>query len=205
MDTGEYTILDIKYSDEDQKKVEEFNNEHTRKALTLLTHVRDMLTKSDEFLDESIPDRVKRMQEHPDFKQFCMEYPIVSKYIIAYGLFSARAFKKYLDWKAKCRPSDSMRAKLAGDKRAQEKFKNRYIYGIYVKFLYQEVGSYKSIKEVHQMYEETVADLNKEIDEFFDLFDKAKEEAANSEKEDEEYRKKILLEQVKELIKKENQ
>ena len=191
MDTSEYKLLDIKYSDDDIKKIEEFNKQHVEKALELFKYNRNNILENEKDVD--IKKRVLDIQSNDNFKDFCRTYPIVSKYIIAFGLFSKKAFIKYLDWKAKVRPSDMMRVKLTNNQREQEKFKNKYIYAIYVKFLYQEKMNHKNLSDINNAYKLSYEELNKETDAFFDLYDKeVKKQEEKKELNAEEKKQKIL-------------
>ena len=191
MDTSEYKLLDIKYSDDDIKKIEEYNQKHVEKALELFKYNRNNILENEKDID--IKKRVLDIQSNDDFKDFCRTYPIVSKYIIAFGLFSKKAFIKYLDWKAKVRPSDMMRVKLTNNQREQEKFKNKYIYAVYVKFLYQEKMNHKNLTDINNAYKLTYEELNKETDSFFDLYDKeVKKQEEKKELNAEEKKQKIL-------------
>lgn len=191
MDTSEYKLLDIKYSDNDIKKIEEFNKQHVEKALELFKYNRNNILENEKDVD--IKKRVLDIQSNDNFKDFCRTYPIVSKYIIAFGLFSKKAFIKYLDWKAKVRPSDMMRVKLTNNQREQEKFKNKYIYAVYVKFLYQEKMNHKNLTDINNAYKLSYEELNKETDAFFDLYDKeVKKQEEKKELNAEEKKQKIL-------------
>lgn len=191
MDTSEYKLLDIKYSDDDIKKIEEFNKQHVEKALELFKYNRNNILENEKDVD--IKKRVLDIQSNDNFKDFCRTYPIVSKYIIAFGLFSKKAFIKYLDWKAKVRPSDMMRVKLTNNQREQEKFKNKYIYAVYVKFLYQEKMNHKNLSDINNAYKLSYEELNKETDAFFDLYDKeVKKQEEKKELNAEEKKQKIL-------------
>jgi hypothetical protein len=191
MDTSEYKLLDIKYSDDDIKKIEEFNKQHVEKALELFKYNRNNILENEKDVD--IKKRVLDIQSNDNFKDFCRTYPIVSKYIIAFGLFSKKAFIKYLDWKAKVRPSDIMRVKLTNNQREQEKFKNKYIYAVYVKFLYQEKMNHKNLSDINNAYKLSYEELNKETDSFFDLYDKeVKKQEEKKELNAEEKKQKIL-------------
>lgn len=193
MDTSEYKLLDIKYSDDDIKKIEEFNKQHVEKALELFKYNRKNILENENENDNNIKERVMNIQSNDNFKDFCRTYPIVSKYIIAFGLFSKKAFIKYLDWKAKVRPSDMMRVKLTNNQREQEKFKNKYIYAVYVKFLYQEKMNHKNLSDINNAYKLTYEELNKETDVFFDLYDKeVKKQEEKKELNAEEKKQKIL-------------
>lgn len=193
MDTSEYKLIDIKYSEEDLKKIDEYNKLHVDKALELFKYNRNNILNNETESDVNIKDRVYNIQKNPEFSDFCKQYPIVSKYIIAFGLFSKKAFIKYLDWKAKVRPSDMMRAKLTSNQREQEKFKNKYIYAVYVKFLYQEKTNHKNLDEINNAYKLTYEELNKETDSFFDLYEiELKKQEEKKDLNAEEKKQKIL-------------
>ncbi len=197
MDPSEYTIADIKLSDDEKEKINEYNKKYTRKALEILKYNRDKLLGDTKYAQLSIEDRVKHVYEQDEFKEFCMTYPLVSKFIVAFGLFNSKAFVKYLDWKAKIRPSDGTRAKLIGNQREQEKFKNKYIYAIYVKYLYTYKGDHTNLEEINKVYHSVVEELNKETDHFFDTYEKLEKEQKEKEGETLEFRKKKLVEQLR--------
>jgi hypothetical protein len=119
MDTSEFKLIDIKYSEDDLKKIDEYNQKHLDKALELFKYNRQNILENEKESDNNIKDRVISVQTNENFRDFCRTYPIVSKYIIAFGLFSKKAFIKYLDWKAKVRPSDITRTKLTNNQREQ--------------------------------------------------------------------------------------
>lgn len=200
MDTEEYKLAEYKYSNEEKAKVDEYNRNRVKKALELLKYNRDELLKGGDYAKLSIEDRIKNIQNSDDYKAFCMEFPIVSKYIIAYGLFSSKALLKYMDWKAKIRPSDDLRKRLSGNQMEQEKFKNKYIYAVYVKFLYQDKNPHDSLKEINRVYEMTYTDLNKETEIFFSMYEKSKADVEKKEEENVEYRKQKIVEQLRKKI-----
>lgn len=195
----EYKIQDIEYTPEDKQRIDEYNKTHVRLALNMLKQNREKImreTHNGVNPASTLQARVEYFHGLEEFKEFCRTYPIVTKFIVAYGLFSTKAFIKYMDWKAKVRPTDETRAKLVGNQREQEKFKNRYIYAIYVKFLYKEKGNHSSTQQLEEMYETVVQDLNKDVDEFFDKYEESVKEVEGIEQDNIEYRKKKLLEQV---------
>ena len=193
MDTTEFKLIDIKYSEDDLKKIEEYNTKHVDKALELFKYNRKNILENEKENNNNIKERVMNIQTNTNFKDFCREYPIVSKYIIAFGLFSKKAFIKYLDWKAKVRPSDMMRVQLTNNQREQEKFKNKYMYAVYIKFLYQEKMSHKNLSEINNAYKLTYEELNKETDTFFDLYEEeTKKQEEKKELNAEEKNQKIL-------------
>ena len=197
MDTSEYKLIDIKYSKEELKKIEEYNQKHVEKALELFKYNRKNILENEKESDNNIKDRVMSIQTNENFKDFCRTYPIVSKYIIAFGLFSKKAFIKYLDWKAKVRPSDMMRTKLTNNQREQEKFKNKYIYAVYIKFLYQEKMSHKNLTEINDAYRLTYEELNKETDAFFDLYEEELKKQEEKKELNAEEKKQKILNQLK--------
>lgn len=199
MDTTEYKLIDITYTPEDLKKIEEYNKQHVDKALELFKYNRNNLLESQHNTvnDTDMKNRVINIQKNPLFSDFCKQYPIVSKYIIAFGLFSKKAFIKYLDWKAKVRPSDMLRAKLTNNQREQEKFKNKYLYAVYVKYLYQEKSNHKNLSDINNAYKVTYEELNKETDSFFDLYDEEVKKQEEKKDINAEEKKQKILSQLK--------
>lgn len=51
MDTSEYKLLDIKYSDDDIKKIEEYNQKHVEKALELFKYNRNNILENEKDID----------------------------------------------------------------------------------------------------------------------------------------------------------
>ena len=200
MDTSEYKLIDIEYNNEELKRINDYNKEHADKALDLFKFNRENILENEKELD--IKKRVTEIQSNPDFKDFCRTYPVVSKYIIAFGLFSKKAFIKYLDWKAKVRPTDEARAKLTGNQREQEKFKNKYIYAVYIKFLYQEKMIHAGLAEINEAYTKTYEALNKETDAFFDLYDAELKKQNEKKNHNNEEKKQKILNQLKIKLKK---
>jgi hypothetical protein len=192
--------MNFNYSEDDKKKIEEYNNNRVRKSLELLTYNRDKLLNDDEYIKLSMTERIRKVQQMEDFKVYCVEFPMVSKYIIAYGLFSTKAFKKYMDWKARVRPSDELRNKLAGNQLEQEKFKNKYVYSVYMKYLYAEKNPRSSLKDINSAYISTYEQLNKETEEFFNMYESAKQEAQQKEEHILEKRKEELIKQLKKKV-----
>lgn len=195
MDQDEYKLMEFSYTDEEKKRIEEYNKNRIKTALELLVYNRKRLNEDKEYASLSIEDRIIKARE--DYAAFCAEYPVVSKYIIAYGLFSSRAFAKYVDWKCKVRPSDAMRSKLSGNQREQEHFKNKYVYGMYIKFLYADKCPRSGLKEINDIYLENVKLLNAESDAFFDMYDAAKLEAEKNEQETREERLESIKKQLR--------
>lgn len=197
MDSNEYKLLEIKYSEEDKKRIEQYNNEHIEKALNLCKYNADKLNNDKEYEELELVDRMNFIQSHEDFKEFCKLYPVVSKYIVCFGLFSKKAFKKYIDWISILRPSDEYRAKICQNQREQLKFKNKYDYAMYIKFLYKDKNQRASLSEINHAYLSTVESLNQETDNFFDMYE-AEVKIQNEKKElNTEERKNKIINQLK--------
>jgi len=197
MDSSEYKLLKHSYSEEELRKIEHFNNEHTNMARELLKYNHDKLLNNTEYSNMDIKDRIKHVQKLDEYKLFCKTYPIVSKYIIAFGLFSTKAFKRYLNWKSNIRPSDSVRTELINNPRKQELWKNKYIYAVYVKYLYQEKNKHVNLNDINKMYQESVNALNSETNEFFDLYEKEMQKIEDTKKEYNIERKNKIKDQLK--------
>jgi hypothetical protein len=197
MDINEYQILKIEYSEEDKENIKKYNNSHIEKALSLLKFNRDKLLDDKEYEALDVIDRMKFIQNHDDFKDFTKQYPVASKYIVCFGLFSKRSFEKYINWISTVRPSELLRSKIAKDQREQQKFKNKYIYAVYVKYLFQEKNPRASLNDINKAYVSTYEDLNKETDNFFDMYE-AEVEKQNQKKElNAEERKEKIINQLK--------
>lgn len=203
MDQLEYKIIKQEYTSSEKEKIDEFNKQHTDMAKKLLKYNRDSLLNNSEYSQLEIKERIRNIQKMPEYSSFCKTYPIVSKYIIAFGLFSSKAFIKYLNWKSNVRPSDEYRNKLINNPREQELWKNKYIYGIYIKYLYQEKNNHCNLNEINQIYLQTVYALNEETNEFFTLYEK---ELKKNEEMKQEYtteRKNKIKDQLKLKLQKE--
>jgi len=197
MDNNEYQILKIEYSDEDKENIKKYNQSHVDKALELLKFNRNKLLDDVEYEKLELVDRMRFIQTHDDYKEFCAQYPIASKYIVCFGLFSKKAFIKYIDWISIVRPSDAFRSKFAKNQRKQQHFKNKYMYAVYVKYLFQDKNPRASLSDINQAYISTYEDLNKETDNFFDLYE-AEVEKQNEKKElNAEERKEKVINQLK--------
>jgi len=197
MDNSEYTYLKHKYTDDDLKKIKEFNNVQINIAQSILKYNRNKLLNDESYAKLPDQDRIKTIQSMEEYKEFCKQYPIVSKYIIALGLFSSKAFNKYLDWKANVRPSDYIRTKIINNPRQQELWKNKYIYGIYVKYLYQEKNKHCNLSEINKAYLLTVEALNSESNEFFDVYEKELKNMEETKLQYNEERKEQIKKQLK--------
>ena len=203
MDTLEYYINKQTYTKEEEDKIKEYNNNHIDLAQKLLKYNRNELMDNKEYAELDIADRLKKIQSMDSYKEFCKHYPIVSKYIVCLGIFSTKAFNKYINWKNNIRPHNSIRHKMLNNPREQELWKNKYIYGIYIKYLYQEKNKYSNLNEINQAYLTSVDALNTETNEFFDLYEKELKTIEESKLKYNEDRKENIKKQLK--LKLENQ
>lgn len=197
LDSNEYKIIKTNYSEEDIKKINEYNKSHLDLAKNLLKKNRDKILNDSNYANLDMSDRIKQMQKEEEFKVFCRTYPIVSKYIIAFGLFSTKAFIKYLNWKSTIRPSDSYRNELIQNQRKQELWKNKYIYSMYVKYLYQEKNPHVNLDEINKIFNESVTILNEETNAFFDKYEEELHKIDETKKEYTIDRKNKIKEQLK--------
>lgn len=197
MDNTEYNYLRHNYTDEELKKIKEFNDLHISKAQSLLKYNRNKILNDKDYANLSDQDRLKTIQQNEEYKNFCREFPIVSKYIVVLGLFSSKAFNKYLDWKSNVRPSDYIRSFLINNPREQELWKNKYVYGIYVKYLYQEKNQHSNLSDINKAYLLTVEALNQETTEFFNMYEKELKNIEETKLQYNEKRKEQIKKQLK--------
>ena len=197
LDSTEYKIIKTNYSLEDIGKINEFNKTHIALAKQLLQYNKDKILNDSNYTKLDMPGRMKYIQNDEQFKVFCRTYPLVSKYIVAFGLFSTQAFIKYLNWKSTVRPSDSYRNELIQNQRKQELWKNKYIYSMYVKYLFQAKYPYSNLTDINKMYNESIELLNKETNEFFDKYEIELNKLEDSKKEYTNERKNKIKEQLK--------
>lgn len=202
LDSTEFKIIKTNYTLDDLKKIDEFNKTHIILAKQLLKFNRENILNDSNYANLDITDRIKFIQNKEEFKTFCRTYPIVSKYIVAFGLFSTKAFTKYLNWKNTVRPSDSYRNELIQNQRKQELWKNKYIYSIYVKYLYQEKHPHSNLNDINKMYQESIELLNAETNNFFDKYEKELSKIEDTKKEYTIERKNKIKEQIKLKLKK---
>ena len=97
MDNSEFKIIKTDYSSDDLIKINEYNNTHINMAKELLNYNKEKILNDMNYANLDMFKRIKITQNEEKFKIFCRTYPIVSKYIIAFGLFSTKAFVKYLN------------------------------------------------------------------------------------------------------------
>lgn len=197
MDNSEFKIIKTDYSSDDLIKINEYNNTHINMAKELLNYNKEKILNDMNYANLDMFKRIKITQNEEKFKIFCRTYPIVSKYIIAFGLFSTKAFVKYLNWKSTIRPSDSYRGELIQNQRKQELWKNTYVYSIYVKFLFKEKNKHASLNEINEMYQESIRRLNEETNEFFDKYEKELEKIEETKLEYSIERKNKIKDQLK--------
>lgn len=202
MDVSEYKIINFQYNEIEKRKIEMFNTEHLNMALNLLKSSREKILYDRNYKSLSDLDKIKLWQEHNDYKLFCKLYPVVSKYIILLGLFSSKAFKKYLDWKSKVRPNDEYRTTLIENPRAQRIWYNKYWYAVYIKYLYQEKNKHSNTNELQNIYNTTINELNNETNKFYDIYDVEMNKIENNEKKYSECRKEELKKQINEILNK---
>ena len=93
---------------------------------------------------------------------------------------------------------------MINNPRKQELWKNKYVFAIYVKYLYQEKNAHCNLNEINQIYLQSVNALNEETNEFFNLYEKELSKMEEIKKEYTSERKNKIKEQIKIKLQKEN-
>ena len=86
---------------------------------------------------------------------------------------------------------------MINNPREQELWKNKYVYGIYVKYLYQEKNKHTNLSDINKAYLLTVDALNKEANEFFDMYEKELKNMEETKLDYNEKRKEQIKKQLK--------
>ena len=70
MDTTEYKLLKLDYTDDEKRRINDFNQQHLNMARELLKYNRDKLLNDKEYADLDIIDRNKEISSSHQFKDF---------------------------------------------------------------------------------------------------------------------------------------
>lgn len=171
-------------------------NIYVEKLHNMVKYNRDKLINDEEYKNLSQEKRILHIQKHEDYKDFCTTFPIVSKYAIAYGLYSTKAFKRYIKYKFTKKPTKEEREELINNPYGQKLWSN-HLYATYVKWLHADKKPHCPQNELDNVYKQTLDMLNKETKKFFDTYEKELEKF-NKEKEKLNNERK---EELKELFK----
>jgi hypothetical protein len=86
---------------------------------------------------------------------------------------------------------------MVNNPREQELWKNKYVYGMYVKYLYQEKNKHSNLSDINQAYLLTVDALNNETNEFFNMYEKELKNIKESQMQYNTERKEHIKKQLK--------
>lgn len=77
MNTSEYQLLKIEYSDEDKANIKKYNSSHVEKALSLLKYNRDKLLDDKDYEKLELGDRIKYIQIMMIIMSFAKPIPLL--------------------------------------------------------------------------------------------------------------------------------
>jgi RNA polymerase-interacting CarD/CdnL/TRCF family regulator len=145
----------------DKKEHMEFSLEVADK---LWSNLKNKIKKNSEFINFKDNDKLKEYQ-NSEFKDFCAEFPIVTRYAIVMGQYSAKAFRRFL---IKCKsvthdPTQSREKGYSEDQWVQRQADYvRYLWEAYQKQHY-------STSESKNIWQHAYKTLTKEFTDFRDL------------------------------------
>ncbi len=120
-------------------------------------------------------DRKKFVLTFEQAKTFNEIHPNVFQYLAVEGIFHANAFKRYI-YDVYGRPKDTEALEKARhDKKSMFHYKNAQS-ALYYKYLLLETNPSVDKNKIYKIYEDAVAQLNKETDRMVELYEKAEEE-----------------------------
>jgi hypothetical protein len=165
----EFDALDDSDSDNETKPiVNKDNKDHTEFSLEvankLWISLKNKIKKNPEFIEFKDSDKLKEYQ-NLEFKDFCGEFPIVTRYAIVMGQYSAKAFRRFL---IKCKnvkhdPAQSREKGYSEDQWVQRQADYvRYLWEAYQKQHY-------STSESKNIWQHAYKTLTKEFTDFRDL------------------------------------
>lgn len=189
MDTSEYQLIEFNYTDEEKEQLDKY----TKSALDAIDKLIKYSLQNLTISEKNRVSNFETVSQIEEFKPLCSMYPMVVKYVLWMQLFSKKAFVKYMEWKAKVRPSESVRLQYQEDKRSVELWKNKYHYAVYVKYLYRYKYNPSSDK-LNEIYKTTYEQLNSETTAMLDIIEEQQKQMKQT-KED-------RLEHMKDDIKK---
>lgn len=140
---------------------------------------------------------MKRIIDTNDvYKTFFQKYPIVARYAVSLKAFNPKAFKEYLLYLEKVKPSDKERAECGNDQEKQMLWQNK-VYAQYVKFLYRYTAKTHNTNDANEMYRIALENLNKDTKQFFKVFNESQKELEDKKKNN----TKTLREEMKAKLK----
>lgn len=177
-------------------------NNEIKLALTMLKDHNNQLKTNQEYIKLDIEDRLKLFQnteQYIDFfklnelntedrikilsniekyRDFTRKFPIVTRYLIQLGMFSSKAFKKYLKHLNNIRPTPEERDECKESHEKQCLWFNKHK-AYYIKWLWEDKQKSKNQIELNKIYRESLEELNKDTRTFFKLIEIEKEKLKN--------------------------
>jgi hypothetical protein len=153
-----------------KKQNEEYINKEVKFGLDFYYDVLNNLRTNETFRNLDISKRMDKMLENPDYKEFNMKYPIISKLLVQAEQFHPKAFKKYLIHLNTIKPTKEERAECLGNPKKQMLWKNQ-IDAYYYKMLYLEQSNTHNMQEANRQYNFALENLNKETEQFFKIYE----------------------------------
>ena len=166
------------------------------KLVDMVKYNRDKLKNEGEYRNLSEEDRLKHIQQHPEYKEFYMSFPSVTTTAVCRGVYSTKVFKKYIKYKFTKTPTPEERADLSTNPEGQMLWANQ-LYATYMKWLYAEKNPHCPQSELTRVYDEYLSALNKDVKKDFKTYEKEK---AKFDKEKEVLNKE-RKEELKDLLK----
>jgi len=148
------------------ENLDDVHNDLVKLAIKIYNESEDDIKK--EMKDEDI---LKKINNTEDYKYFCKAYPLIIKYMVQLRTFDPRAFKQYLEYSSKLRPTAEERAECMNNPLKKELWENKHR-AMYVKYLYKIRDKTHNINNQRRIYNETLDILNQETEEFFKLYNK---------------------------------
>lgn len=169
-------------------------------ASKMIAFLKTMMNDSPEFDKLSRVDKKKLIkEERPDFISFIQLHPIVAEYLIHEKVFSAKAFKKYIKVVYGYDKSIEDREFLAKDPKNIYYFKNKQ-YAMYYKFLLQESNAHLGLSEINTLYNNMVAELNRDTKLMLDKYEMASNKFKSEDAQITEEKKKEFINYLKSKV-----
>ena len=146
-------------------------NSYIEKLLNMVKYNRDRLINNKEYSELKQEHRIIHIQKCDEYKEFCSSFPVVSKYAIAYGIYSTKAFKRYIKYKFTKKPTKEERNELLNNPCGQKMWSNHF-YATYIKWVHADKKPHCPQNELDNVYKQTLDLLNEETKKFFDTYDK---------------------------------
>lgn len=164
-------------SDEPSKDPKDHIDVSTYTANKLWIDIKKRVNEDPKFIE--LPDNEKiEIYQKSEFKDFYIEFPIVSRYMICMGQFSNKAFKKYL---IKCKNAKHDPVKSREKGYTEDQWVQRQ--ADYVRYLWESYQKqHYSPTESTNIWQHAYSTLKKEFQDFKDLHDDVEKKLKEDEK-----------------------